>query len=91
MKHRYDFLNIYNAFQAYVKTQHSTIIKCFRCDLGGEYTSNAFCELLVSHGSIYHTSCIDTRKQNGVVKRKHRHIVETTHSLLLFACVCIEF
>ena len=58
-KYHYNFLNIYNAFQVYVKTQHSIVIKCFTCDLGGEYTFNAFCELLASHGTIHHTSCID--------------------------------
>ena len=42
MKHRYNFLNIYNAYQVYVKTQHYAIINYFRCDLGGKYASNAF-------------------------------------------------
>jgi hypothetical protein len=36
MKHRSKFLEIYTAFQALVKTQYSTVIKCFRCDLGKE-------------------------------------------------------
>ena len=43
MKRRSDFLSIYRDFRALVKTQHSAVIKCFRCDLGGEYTSNDFC------------------------------------------------
>ena len=45
MKHRSKFFEIYTAFRALIKTQHSIVIKCFRCDLGGEYTSNKFCEL----------------------------------------------
>jgi uncharacterized membrane protein YukC len=36
MKHRSKFLEIYTAFQAFVKTQYSTVIKCFRCDWGRE-------------------------------------------------------
>jgi hypothetical protein len=55
--------------------------------LGGEYTSNKFYELLALDGTIHQTSCTDTPKQNEVVKSKHRHIVETTHSLLLSASV----
>ena len=55
--------------------------------MGGEYTSNKFCELLALDGIIHQTSCTYTPEQNGVAKRKHRHIVETTHSLLLFASV----
>jgi len=42
-------------------------------------------------GTIHQTSYKDTPKQNGVAKRKHRHIIETAHSLLLFACVPSEF
>jgi hypothetical protein len=40
MKHRFEFFEIYIAFQALVKTQHSIVIKCFRCDLDREYTFN---------------------------------------------------
>jgi len=43
MKKHSEFYEIYTAFRALVKTQHSAVIKCFRCDLGGEYTSNKFC------------------------------------------------
>ena len=77
MKHRSEFFDIYAAFRALIKTQHSVVIKCFRCDLGGEYTSNKFCQLLALDGTIHQTSCTDTPEQNGVAERKHRHIVET--------------
>ena len=87
MKHRSKFFEIYTAFRALVKTQHSAVIKYFRCDLGGEYTSNKFCELLALDGTIHQTSCTDTPEQNGVAERKHRHIVETARSLLLSASV----
>jgi len=67
------------------------VIKCFRCDLGGEYTSNKFCQLLALDGTIHQTSCTNTLEQNGVAERKHRHIVETARSLLLSAFVPSEF
>ncbi|CAJ2641032.1 unnamed protein product [Trifolium pratense] len=78
-------------FRAMVKTQHNAVIKCFRCDQGGEYTSNKFSELLAYDGTIHQTSCTDTPQQNGVAERKHRHIVETARSLLLSAAVPSEF
>jgi hypothetical protein len=59
--------------------------------LGGEYTSNKFCQLLALDETIHQTSCTDTPKQNGVAERKHRLIVETAHSLLLSAYVPSEF
>jgi hypothetical protein len=91
MKQRSEFYEIYTAFRALVKTQHSTVIKCFRCDLGGEYTSNKFCQLLALDGTIHQTLCTDTPEQNDVAKRKHRHIIETACSLLLFASVPSKF
>ncbi|KAJ0433138.1 putative RNA-directed DNA polymerase [Helianthus annuus] len=42
MKRKSDFFDIYKDFRACIKTQHSAVIKCFQCDQGGEYTSNAF-------------------------------------------------
>ena len=83
MKRRSDFLGIYRDFRNLVQTQHSAVIKCFRCDLGGEFTSNEFTKLLASDGTIHQSSCTDTPQQNGVAERKHRHLVETARSMLL--------
>jgi len=91
MKHRSEFFDIYAAFRALIKTQYSAMIKCFRCDLGGEYTSNKFCQMFALDGTIHQTSCTDTPEQNGVAERKYRHIVETARSLLLSAFVPSEF
>ncbi|GKB17686.1 gag-pol polyprotein [Tanacetum coccineum] len=84
MKPRSNFLTVFKEFRALVKTQHSTVIKCFCCDLGGEYTSNDFVSLLKSNGTIYQTSYKDTPQQNGVAERKHHHLVEIARSYLLY-------
>ena len=91
MKHHSEFFEIYAAFRALIKTQHSAVIKCFRCDLGGEYTSTKFFQLLALDGTIHQTSYTDTPEQNDVAERKHRHIIETARSLLLSAFVHSEF
>jgi hypothetical protein len=59
--------------------------------LGGEYTSNKFCQLLALDGTIHQTSCTYTHEQNGVAERKHRHFIETARSLILFVSVPSEF
>ena len=91
IKHCFEFFEIYKAFHALVKTQHSVIIKCFKCDFGGEYTSNKFLELLALDETMQQTSCTNTPEQNGVVERKRKHIVESARSLLLSASVPSEF
>ena len=55
-----------------------------------EYSSNAFWELLASHGIMYHISYTNTPYKNVVAKRKHRHIIEIVRSLLLSTCIPIE-
>ncbi|CAL8092397.1 unnamed protein product [Prunus armeniaca] len=87
MKRRYDFFTNFQNFRALVHTQFSIVIKCFRCDLSGEYTSRAFTDLLASDGTTHQFSCTATPKQNGVAERKHQHIVETARSMLLSADV----
>lgn len=52
MKNHYEFFDIYCMFRAMVKTQHNVVIKCFRCDLGGEYTFKKFFELLDFDGQF---------------------------------------
>ena len=91
MKNCSDFLSIYTTFQALVKTQHYATIKYFKCDLGGEYTTSSFNELLTLDGTIHQSSCIDTLEQNEVVDRKHRYIIETAHSLLLYGSIFTFF
>jgi len=87
MKHHFKIFKIYIAFRALVKTQHSAVIKCFRCDLSGEYTFNKFYELFVLNKTIHQTLCTNTLEQNGIAKKKYRHIVETVCSFLLFISV----
>ena len=41
-----------------------------------------FKSYLSQHGISHHLSCPYTPQQNGVVERKHRHVVETTVTML---------
>jgi hypothetical protein len=53
MKQNFEFFEIYTVFRAPVKTQHSTIIKYFRSDLGEKYSSNKFYEFLSLDETIF--------------------------------------
>lgn len=55
-----------------VNTKFNTKIKCIRFDNGNEFLSKDF----YSENEILHqTSCVATPHQNGIVERKHKHII----------------
>jgi len=55
-------------------------------------------ELYDAEGIIHHTSYVETPKQNGLVKRKHQHLMNVTRALLFrshvpskFWCYALEY
>ncbi|KAL6278174.1 hypothetical protein ACE6H2_021775 [Prunus campanulata] len=57
----------------------------FRVMGGGEYVSKQFQAFLADKGIIHQKSCPYTPEQNGLAERKHRHLIETTITLLQHA------
>ena len=47
-----------------------------------EYLSEPFQSFMLQHGILHETSCMDTPTQNGVAKRKNRHLLEIARALL---------
>uniref|UniRef100_A0A2N9F8N5 Integrase catalytic domain-containing protein n=1 Tax=Fagus sylvatica TaxID=28930 RepID=A0A2N9F8N5_FAGSY len=86
-----DVLQTFKHFQASVENQLSQKIKILRTDCGGEYTSNEFNTHCASHGIIHHFSCPHTPQQNGLVERKHRHVIESALTLLSNAGLSITY
>ena len=69
-----DSINGYKYYVIFVKT--------LRLDGGGKYTSKSFESFLSAHGIHHQISCPYTPQQNGLVERKHRHLIETVITLL---------
>ncbi|PRQ55598.1 putative RNA-directed DNA polymerase [Rosa chinensis] len=72
----------FHIFKLRVENLLSTSIKTLRSDGGGEFTSNSFKLYLTQHGIQHQLSCPHTPQQNGVVERKHRHIIEMARTIL---------
>jgi hypothetical protein len=91
MKHRSQLCSIYQNFARMVRTQFSTPIRVFRSDSSREYLSHTFHQFLTSEGTLAQLSCPSAHAQNGVAERKHRHIIETTRTLLIASFVPSHF
>ena len=82
LKHKSEVFTVFLHFKALVENQFRSKLKTLRIDGGGEYTSNHFKSFCLDHGIQHQLSCPYTPQQNGVVERKHKHIVESGLSML---------
>ena len=70
------FVNFYHM----IDTQFGHKIRKIRSDNGGEFTSTNFQSFLQLKGIIHQTSCSHTPQQNGLVERKHQHLLSVARS-----------
>lgn len=75
----------------YHETQFRKKVKRIRNDNGGEFTSSFVSEYYASEGIILKASCAYTPRQNGVVERKHHHLLEVTRALRFEVMLPIKF
>ena len=74
-----------------VQTQFFKTIKFFRSDNAHKYTSSDFESIFTSQGTLPHLSFLRTSQQNGKVKCKNHHILDTIWSLLIFVSLPKSF
>jgi len=72
-----DVLSCFVKFKNLVENLFSCSIKYLLIDNWGEYVSTAFQHFTATHGILHKFTCPYTSEQNGISKRKHRHITET--------------
>ena len=80
LKLKSEAFEVFKLFKIQVENQFNTQIKMLQSDWGGEY--RVFNEFLNQNGILFRHSCPYTHHQNGLVERKHRHIVELRLTLL---------
>ena len=91
MTHKSETYSLVKHFLILVKTQFNSSVKTIRSDNSTEFCSNDTIALFSSLGIIHQTSCVYTPHQNGVVERKHRHLLEVSRTLRFQASLPIKF
>lgn len=82
LKGKHEVLDHVEMFYKLLKTQFDKSVKVFRSDNGTEFINKSFESFTVSNGIIHQTSCVYTPQQNGIVERKHRHLLNVARSLM---------
>ena len=86
MKHKVEAQPLIKRFSSYVSTKFESHIKKIRSDNGGEFLSlQSFFKDNGQHSYVY------TPQQNGVVERKHRHILQVARALEIQAQLPTQF
>ncbi|KAL9996132.1 putative RNA-directed DNA polymerase [Helianthus debilis subsp. tardiflorus] len=80
----FEFVNI-------IKTQFKKDVKCLRSDNGTEFVNNQMNSFCKGKGIVHQTSCTYTPQQNGVVERKHRHLLNVARALLFQSGLPVSF
>jgi len=74
---------ILQSFIHMVERQFNSNIKIIRTDYAFELGSGKLqYEFFISKGIVQQTTCVHTPQQNGIVERKHKHLLETSRALL---------
>ena len=79
LKHKTYVKTSLQNFIILIENQFSCTLKILRSDNGKEFSLNEF---YATKGIFHETTCVATPQQNGIVERKHQHILNVCRSLL---------
>nr|XP_043611507.1 uncharacterized protein LOC122583139 [Erigeron canadensis] len=65
-----------------LKNQFGKTIKTLRSDNGTEFINNSFVQFVETNGIVHRTFVAYSPQQNGIVERKHRHLLNLARSLM---------
>lgn len=82
MKNKSETSTHVKSFIAMIEAHFDSKVKVIRSDNGPEFKLHDF---YASKGILHQTSCVATPQQNGIVERKHQHILAVARALLFEA------
>ncbi|XP_075103795.1 uncharacterized protein LOC142178357 [Nicotiana tabacum] len=91
LKLKSDVPTVIKDFMTLVKTQFNSAIKVFRTDNGTEFFNSYCTDMFKNAGVVHQSSCAYKPQQNGVVERKHRHILEVARAIKFQGRIPLRF
>jgi len=89
MNHKSETQHLLESFIIFSQNQFQASIKTIRVDNGLEFISMR--NFFLKKGIECQRTCVYTPQPNGVVERKHRHILNTARALLFQSHLPLEF
>ncbi|XP_071695665.1 uncharacterized protein [Rutidosis leptorrhynchoides] len=80
LKHKSDVYDTVSNLFNLIQTQFNKKVKVIRTDNGSEFCNNQMDPLILSLGIIHQTTIPYTPQQNGVVERKHIHLLNVART-----------
>lgn len=82
LQHKSDVPSVFEKSVAYEENQFSSKVLYVRSNNALELTEGRLKAFYLKKGIVNQTTCSYTPQQNGIVERKHRHLLETARALL---------
>lgn len=89
--HKSNAFSLLTSLIAYVEKQFNVCVKSVRSDNVMEFGDKTTKAFYSSKGIMHQTKCVDTPQQNGVVERKHKHLLETARALYFLSKLPISY
>ncbi|KAJ0471759.1 putative RNA-directed DNA polymerase [Helianthus annuus] len=91
MKSKTEVFENIQTFVNIIQTQFKKVVKCFRSDNGSEFVNGQMSHYCKLKGIVHQTTCAYTPQQNGIVERKHRHLLNVTRALFFQSNLPVRF
>ncbi|KAL0391906.1 UNVERIFIED_CONTAM: Retrovirus-related Pol polyprotein from transposon RE1 [Sesamum radiatum] len=82
LQHKFQVYSKLEKFFNTIKTQYDAIVKIVRTDNGSEFVNSSCNTLFQSLGITHQRTSPYSPQQNGVVERKHKHLLAVARALL---------
>lgn len=91
LQYKSDVITILPQFFQYIENHFQASVKYIRTGNAPELCEGPLKQLYLNKGIINHKSCVNTPQQNGVVERKHKHLLEVSRALFFQAKLPSQF